>query len=154
MSTTEHSEVEAMVEELRRDAEDLRRELGTLREQLASAREENALLSDSHDQVSARDTHHQEDLRTIADALLREAQERDWCSEYDGFVEKINRITHGSWLQPCVRTVTREWRVMATITAQRAHLDEVIEELRASIQTAREGVESEYEAIDIQVIGS
>ena len=47
-------------------------------------------LSYVQEELSAAD----HDARTIADALLNEAEERRWCSEYDDFVNGVNADTN------------------------------------------------------------
>lgn len=52
------------------------------------------------------------DLKIIADALLEEAQEREWCSEYDSYVDRVNARTSEPWLQRCAR----QWAATFTVT--------------------------------------
>ena len=81
----------------------------------------------------------------IAAALLEEAIARDWCSEYDQFVETVNaRLPEGyPKLDPCERT----WRVSFTVTCG----TEMVSDLEAVIDRALPGGDScsayEYEVI-------
>ena len=36
-------------------------------------------------------TKHERDIELIGNALLQEAEDRDWCSAYDDFIEVLNR---------------------------------------------------------------
>lgn len=96
----------------RRMVEDLRDERNELALQLANAQAERDLWK----QTSANDgprieglvgelgrakreledarCQHQEDVDLIGNALLAEAEERDWCSLFDEFVGSLNRNLH------------------------------------------------------------
>ncbi len=51
-------------------------------------------------------------LDYVAEALLAEAEERDWCSEYDEFVNKVNNHLGYTVLTPR----SREYEVTYTVT--------------------------------------
>lgn len=64
------------------------------------------------------------DFSIVSDALLEEAQERNWCEEYDQFVNRVNRDTKRMELQNCevefevkvqrVRTVYEQTTVLVS----------------------------------------
>lgn len=70
----------------------------------------------------------QQRLAIIADMLLDEAIRRDWCSEYDAFVENVN----GTIGAEVLRTCARDWVVSFSGTMQlTAKSDEAAYELVA-----------------------
>lgn len=65
-------------------------------------------------------------IRMIGEALREEAEERDWCSEYDEFVKKLNeRLPNGVELP----TRQREFRVSFVVTATQDFVDNQLESL-------------------------
>ena len=81
--------------------------IGQLRAAEAARTEERDALAESLDQANAREqqleariTHqverangYQGDFNLMAQMLLDEANSRDWCSEYDDFVDRVNSRT-------------------------------------------------------------
>ncbi len=63
-----------------------------------------------------------DDIKVIADALLEEAMERDWCSLYNDFVEEVNSKLQVSELKSYIKTYEVEVRVerkqYATVTVE------------------------------------
>lgn len=59
----------------------------------------------------------EQDLKIIADALLEEAQERDWCGEYDTYVDRVNARTSQPWLKHCERWWTATFTVTVSFKA-------------------------------------
>lgn len=51
-------------------------------------------------------------MQTIADALLEEAQARDWCDEYDRFCERVNRVIG----RPVLTPYDRRWNITYSVT--------------------------------------
>jgi hypothetical protein len=80
---------------------------------------------------------HERDITLIGEALLKEADDRDWCSAYDDFIEELNeslsvelkRREHEYEVEIEV-TQKRTQRVTVTVTAQ-------------SEEDARETIESD-----------
>lgn len=62
------------------DVDDLKALVAVLRRQGADLRQE----------LDATERRHKKDIATIGQALLSEAEERDWCSEYDDVVRSLN----------------------------------------------------------------
>lgn len=63
-----------------------------------------------------------DDIKTISNALYKEAEERSWCADYNEFVEKLNNELYIAELQPLNRTYEVEVRVerkqYATVTIE------------------------------------
>ena len=65
------------------------------------------------------------DLEAIACRLQDEAVNREWCSEYNDFVDEVNELTRSDWLKKLEKefevtvdvTRTQEVRVTVTIEA-------------------------------------
>lgn len=49
-----------------------------------------------HDAEMTVRNHWTSDLNLIGEIMVQEAEDRDWCSEYEGVIEKINRTIEGS----------------------------------------------------------
>jgi hypothetical protein len=58
---------------------------------MATLTTRNADLANVRRQVEMAREAHRHDIDTISKALTEEARARDWCSEYDRFLEKVNR---------------------------------------------------------------
>lgn len=54
----------------------------------------------SHDDVRELATKFAADLRTIAAELQAEARRRNWCGDYQDFIDRVNGRTSRSWLGP------------------------------------------------------
>jgi hypothetical protein len=61
--------------------------IADLQAKLASA---NLRENDLRTRLDVSRRQHREDIATIGDRLLSEAEDRDWCSEYDSMVEELN----------------------------------------------------------------
>jgi hypothetical protein len=57
-------------------------------------------VEDLRRRLAEAEQRHTADLATISEILGNEAVEREWCSEYESVVTKINRSISGE-LQPC-----------------------------------------------------
>lgn len=79
---------------------------------------------------------HERDIRIIGEALIQEAEDRDWCSAYDDFVEELNRsltielkTREKEYEVEIEVTQKRTQRVTVTISANsEAHARELIED--------------------------
>lgn len=52
------------------------------------------------------------DFKIVSEALLREAEERDWCSDYNNFVEDVNE--HLTIMQ--LQTLEKDYEVEVELT--------------------------------------
>ena len=57
-------------------------------------REQEAEIERLRQALAREKTRHQEDVGRIGEALIREAEYREWCSEYDEVVGEINSTLH------------------------------------------------------------
>lgn len=79
---------------------------------------------------------HERDIARIGEALIQEAEDRDWCSAYDDFVEELNRsltielkTREKEYEVEIEVTQKRTQRVTVTISANsEAHARELIED--------------------------
>jgi hypothetical protein len=79
---------------------------------------------------------HEQDIDRIGTALLKEAEDRDWCSAYDDFVEELNRSlnvelkTREHEYEVEIEVIQRRsQRITVTITARdEDHAKELIED--------------------------
>jgi hypothetical protein len=79
---------------------------------------------------------HEQDIDRIGTALLKEAEDRDWCSAYDDFVEELNRSlnvelkTREHEYEVEIEVIQRRsQRITVTITARdEDHARELIED--------------------------
>lgn len=79
------------------------------------------------------------DLTTIGGLLRQEAISRQWCDEYGTFVDKVNRATHGTWLEKCSQDFTVTVSVRFDITSQDADTAaEQVEEFMRNIDRGTE----------------
>jgi hypothetical protein len=76
------------------------------------------------------------DLEVITDRLAEEAQERDWCSEYETFVDRVNRNMRVFQIPPRSRLYQVTWEETYRITVRRSEMvsavdaDAAIEEVQ------------------------
>lgn len=68
---------------------------------------------------------HERDIRIIGEALIEEAEERDWCSQFDDFIEKVNNelsvelpLRQHEYDVEMLITQTRTQTVTVTVTAR------------------------------------
>jgi hypothetical protein len=61
--------------------------IADLQAKLASA---NLRENDLRTRLDVSRRQHREDIATIGERLLSEAEDRDWCGEYDSIVEELN----------------------------------------------------------------
>lgn len=109
------------------------REAGQTLTATESATPESDVVSDLRSQVAAREAevenlthrlglarrHHQEDITLIGEKLMYEAEQRDWCSEYDDVVEGLNNSLHIE-LPTRSRDVDVNYSVTLTVTLNRS----------------------------------
>ena len=60
----------------------------------------------------------QRELSVVGERLLGEAEARDWCTEYDEFVESVNTFLGREVLQPCERDYSVHLNVYLTVRAR------------------------------------
>ena len=71
------------------------------------------------------------DLVTICDAIYQEANDRDWCDEYDEFAEKVNGECQGSPLR--TRDAEYEYTVTVTLLLKRTQGEPTISDIERQI---------------------
>jgi hypothetical protein len=80
---------------------------------------------------------HMQDLAVINEELAGEADERDWCSAYDAFVDRVNRRLHHAALEPREHDidvrVTYTVTVSGTVTARYGSEDDAAAEFYNNI---------------------
>jgi len=143
--------------------EELRRELGSTREslrlaqidvaaksdeilaartELAEFRDDHALVVDSQAVMNTNLFEARRDLGIIAEALREEATKREWCSEYEDFVNRVNHMTTGNHLVPCWVNRSLTFTVRVNFTASRDQVGTLEEELREQMRDlSLDGVE-------------
>lgn len=80
-------------------------------EALAKAKEELAAVMEVAEHRRVRINSLESDITTIGDMLLDEAEQREWCDEYDSFCRKVNQMVGRDLLMPC----SREYSVELTV---------------------------------------
>jgi chromosome segregation ATPase len=89
----------------------------------------------------------EQDLRYIGDALLEEAQSRDWCSEYDTFADNVNDHTStGQWLAKCARHYTVQLTVSVSGTVRN------LDDFQTAVIAAYESTEVDLDEGDIDEV--
>lgn len=73
---------------------DMVAEIERLTKALAYEKEQHAATKADRDDIIS-------DFAIVSDLLLEEAQDRDWCEEYDTFVDQVNKRTKKMSLQNC-----------------------------------------------------
>jgi hypothetical protein len=107
------------------EEEQLRREAGSLRERVRQLEDATSSLQTRFDAVVQRNEHLIADLRHIGTALHDEAENRQWCDDYDRFVVAVNNRTQGDWLEPCRATVTYDYSMSIEFRGARSELDNI-----------------------------
>lgn len=107
---------DATIDELRRVNETQMHQIDTLLEEKANQRTSIKVLQSDADQHAATIAALRSDITIINEELDSEAQQRDWCSEYKDFCDRVNqRLTYGH-LGPEVQTFHIEHTYEVTIT--------------------------------------
>lgn len=97
-------------------------------------RDLSALYDSAITSLTAAKTRHTDDIEHIGSALIAEAEERGWCSQYDEFINKVNRILH-------IELETRERTYVVEVTAHVSMQVEVeASSLNQAIEFARDSV--------------
>lgn len=97
-------------------------------------RDLSALYDSAITSLTAAKTRHTDDIEHIGSALIAEAEERGWCSQYDEFINKVNRILH-------IELETRERTYVVEVTARVSMQVEVeASSLNQAIESARDSV--------------
>jgi hypothetical protein len=86
-------------------------------DQLAEAGRTIEQLNDQITQANNRLHWYQLDVEHISDALIEEANDRDWCSIYDEFVRKLNASLTIARLVDRIQTFSVEHTYAVTITS-------------------------------------
>jgi hypothetical protein len=73
-------------------------------------------LQRAREAAITRRAEHEADIERISSMLLAEAEQRDWCTQYDDFVEKLNNLLNIP-LETRHRDYTAEIRVTVSYTA-------------------------------------
>jgi hypothetical protein len=73
-------------------------------------------------QSEAATTRHADDIRVIGERLLREANARNWCSEFDEIVESLNRVLNIE-LERRMKTFTVTVPVTITLSVEAQNSD-------------------------------
>src|SRR5262245_21739090 len=91
------------------------------------------------------------DCRVIATALREEAEEREWCDEYEGFITKVNPTLSQAWLQAPERNFT--WTFVVSIEG-RSRSDEktVRAALEETLSQAGDYCQGDITVDDVQVV--
>lgn len=124
------------------EAEVARSTVVALHEELASARAEVEELRESkyqalreaHENARQRRQQHEADIARIGEALMSEADEREWCDTYDEFVEDLNKsLTVALPLREVEFEVTMDVTVRITKTVTAATEDAAYTEASTTI---------------------
>jgi len=90
-----------------------RRSLDQFHTAVTAAEQRQVMVTNHRELVSKFTTQ----LSVVGEMLLNEAENRDWCSEYDTFVDKVNDRLGDEVLQRRARPWSVEFRVTITTTA-------------------------------------
>lgn len=108
-----------------------------------------ASRDDYKQQLGTSVTRHAEDIRRIGEALMSEADFRQWCDLYDDFVDKLNDS-----LSIKLPTRQREWDVEVEYTVRvRRSIDatsysNAVDELRETIENDFDDIEDIHYTFD------
>lgn len=112
--------------------------IADLHAKLASAAMREGDLSFRLNEAQRR---HRADIATIGDCLLSEAEDRQWCSDYDDIVEKLNANLYGD-LPVRKRDYTVRVSVQVDIDVSAANEDEARELAKEIARRAESAVDS------------
>ena len=90
-----------------------------LRSELSELRERYAQLEREHDALGQWKHRAVNDMATVSTALIREANDRGWCSEYDDIVASLNGNLHVLQLTERLRQFHRQVTVDMTFRVTR-----------------------------------
>lgn len=122
------------------DINHLKSIIASLKSDLTVVRADLVVAKSSAETYEARSNRsresHERDIELIGTALLQEAEDRDWCSAYDDFVEELNnklsvelKTREHEYEVEIEVTQKRTQRVTVTITARtESHARELIED--------------------------
>lgn len=88
------------------------------------------LTTSSNERIAQLQKH----LDTIAQCLLDEAENRNWCSEYDEFADRVNGLLGSEVLLPCSRNYEVTFAVSVTVNARGS--DAAQEEAESDLESA------------------
>ena len=112
-----------------------------------------ALVDEERERANTATTlanHRHADLMQIAGALRAEAIRRQWCPEYQDFVDRVNADCHEAHLQSCYRNYRTHFAVR--VDFQAGNRDAAVARLRDQIE--RLNLDEGEGVIDIEVSGS
>lgn len=105
--------------------------IAALEEQVAFL---TARLEASQENLRLSRERHQRDVTTIGDALMEEANNRDWCTQYDSFVSDLNESLHH---ELPTRSRTYNVEVTITISVNASDYDDAREQATEELRDAR-----------------
>lgn len=74
------------------------------------------------------------DITIIASMLKTEAENREWCSEYEGFTERVNALCSQPWLRPCAREMSMQMTVAVTLSVPSDQYDSRANEVAQAVR--------------------
>jgi hypothetical protein len=80
------------------------------------------------------------DIQIIAERLAGEARSRDWCSDYERFIDDLNAELQTPWMKHVIREHTFSFIVDVTMNVDRAEVGTISEQLLEGLQNAHEFV--------------
>jgi hypothetical protein len=119
--------------------------------QLSVQRAQNTTQETTVQTLRQRANAHESDLRIIADALRNEAVEREWCDEYGRFVDRVNRITNGDWLERCDNTYAVSVLVRLVIETKDSDAARGMADDDLSLLASRSSYDLSYEIQDVSL---
>lgn len=73
------------------------------------------------------------DLKVLNESLVQEADDRDWCDEYDKFAEEVNEKTRRFDLDTRETDIIIEMTVQVQVSARRGHESSLAEDVAGDI---------------------
>lgn len=113
----------------------------TVRMMLAVAAAVESRLQSQLESTQASARRYREDFNTVGAALLEEAENRGWCSDYEAFVERVQGSLSALELPERTSEYTVRWTETYTVTVSRSQTVEA-----RSAEDAVEAVDTEGEA--------
>jgi hypothetical protein len=96
---------------------------------------------DLRSRLNEAQRHHRADIAVIGERLLSEAEDRQWCGEYDEIVEKLNSCLHVE-LQVRKRDYTVRVSVQVDVSVSAADEDEARDMAQRIARRAESAVDS------------
>ena len=112
-------------------------------ERVATERTRADLIQERADLMEARFNEHklradnaESDLLVIGEAVRQEAVDREFCSAYEDFVNRVNSRTHGSWLVERLESVTVRFTVTVSGSGNVAEMASFVDGVRSVLNGA------------------